>query len=239
MLKSGSSVAPVPPHANMPHTDPSLSNGTPAVPHDAPDALLDPTDHRTRLITAMGTTLVVKPYAEITIADVVAAARVSKRTFYEQFDSKETCLLALCERLSERTLAVMSEGFDPKLDWMSQLSWVITAYLGNIQKQPALIRTLCVELLNLGAPGLAARRAILERFVTFLVRQIELSRQHEPGRRPLTHGLAMAVVGGVNELILEAIEQGKGDRLLDLAPEVETFVRAVLDALTPALRPIA
>ena len=76
------------------------------------DAIQDEADHRTRLITAMGTTLVVKPYADITIADVVAAARVSKRTFYEQFESKEACLLALCERLSERTLTVMSEGFN-------------------------------------------------------------------------------------------------------------------------------
>ncbi len=202
---------------------------------DATQAAATP-DHRSRLMTAMGTTLVRKPYAEITIADVVAEARVSKRTFYEQFASKDECLLALCELLSERTLAVMSEGFDPDKDWLSQLNWVIEAYLGNIQKQPALIRTLCIELLNLGAPGLAVRRAILLRFVNFVIRQVELSRQHEPGRLPLSHNLAMAVVGGVNELILEAIEQGRGDRLLELAPEVTAFVKTVLDALEPHAR---
>lgn len=191
-------------------------------------------DHRARLMAAMGTTLVAKPYGEITIADVVAEARVSKRTFYEQFASKDACLLALCELLADRTLSVMAEGYVQQTDWEAQLAWVVHAYLGHIQVQPALIRTLCIELLNLSAPGLAVRRAILKRFVAFLIRQVELAREQEPGRQPLSPAIAMAVVGGVNELILDAIEQGRADRLTELAPEVIAFVKAVLGRLDTA-----
>jgi AcrR family transcriptional regulator len=208
---------------------------SPSTPDEAQTLGLgaDFNDHRIRLMNAMGETLIKAPYAEITIADVVAQARVSKRTFYEQFNGKDACLLALCERLAERTLAVMSEGQVQQADWEAQLSWVIHSYLEHIQVQPALIRTLCIELMSLGLPGLAVRRGILDRFVRFLLQQIEASRLHEPGRAPMSPAMAMAVVGGVNELILHAIEQGRADRLRELAPDVIGFIKAVLNGQAP------
>jgi AcrR family transcriptional regulator len=210
---------------------------TPASPSPDADALppdVSQVDHRTRLMNAMGETLIEKAYGDITIADVVAQARVSKRTFYEQFQSKDACLLALCEKLAERRLAVMSEGVVQHATWQAQLSWSIEAYLQHIQVQPALIRTLCIELMNLGPAGLAVRRSILDRFVHFLLQQVETSRQREAGQAPLTPLLAVALVGGVNELILHAIEQGRADHLRELAPEVTGFIRAVLLGLGTA-----
>lgn len=219
----------------MSKPSPMPTTSAPAANQDAVGLDAAPVvDHRTRLMNAMGETLVTKPYAEITIADVVAQARVSKRTFYEQFNSKDACLLALCERLAERTLTVMSEGYVQQADWVAQLHWVIEAYLGHIQVQPALIRTLCIELMSLGPAGLSVRRGILDRFVHFLLQQVETSRQREPGQTPMTPVLAVAVVGGVNELILYAIEQGRADRLRELAPDVIAFIKSVLDGLAPA-----
>ncbi|NBD20437.1 TetR family transcriptional regulator [Aquabacterium fontiphilum] len=197
------------------------------------DSATAPVDHRTRLLDALTLALIERPYAELTIADIVAGAHVSRRTFYEQFENKDACLLALCERLSETILGLIAAGYDPEADWVAQLSRVTDLYLQALQAQPALVRTLYIELMQLGAPGLAMRRRIGQRFAMFLIMQVELSRLREPGKRPLSPALATAVVGGVNELILQAIEEGRADRLSELAPTVSEFMQAVLTSLEP------
>lgn len=191
-------------------------------------------DHRSRLLDALTLALTDQAYADVTIADIVARARVSRRTFYEQFDNKDACLLALCERLSEQILGLIAAGYDPTADWVEQLNRVTDTYLQALQMQPALVRTLYIELMQLGDVGLAVRRRISQRFAMFLIMQVELARVREPGKRSLSPALATAIVGGANELILQAIEDGRADRLSDLAPTVSEFMQAVLKSLEPA-----
>jgi AcrR family transcriptional regulator len=191
-------------------------------------------DHRSRLLDALTLALTDQAYADVTIADIVARARVSRRTFYEQFDNKDACLLALCERLSEQILGLIAAGYDPTADWVEQLNRVTDTYLQALQMQPALVRTLYIELMQLGDVGLAVRRRISQRFAMFLIMQVELARVREPGKCSLSPALATAIVGGANELILQAIEEGRADRLSDLAPTVSEFMQAVLKSLEPA-----
>lgn len=191
-------------------------------------------DHRSRLLDALTLVLTDRAYSEVTIADIVARARVSRRTFYEQFENKDACLLALCERLSEQILGLIAAGYDPMADWVEQLNRVTDTYLQALQMQPTLVRTLYIELMQLGAAGLAVRRRISQRFAMFLIMQVELARLREPGKRSLSPALATAIVGGVNELILQAIEEDRASRLSDMAPTVSEFVQAVLKSLEPA-----
>lgn len=201
---------------------------------DAPSpAAATPSPHRLRLIEALAATLADKPYADTTVADVVARAHVSKRTFYEQFESKEACLLALCETMSHQTLAVIAAGYDHEADWVQQLEQVTRSYLGSLQAQPALLRTLFIELYALGPAGLQARRHLQRTFADFLRMQVDIARLREPHKRPLEPTLAMAVVGGITELILQAVEEGCADRLVELTPTVTAFVQAVLESLIP------
>src|SRR3990167_1507133 len=52
-------------------------------------------EHRSRLLQAMAGVSASKGVAAATIADIVREAGVSKRTFYEHFDRKDACFLAL------------------------------------------------------------------------------------------------------------------------------------------------
>jgi len=188
---------------------------------------------RQRLLDGLAQVLGERAYAELLIADVVAAPHVSRRTFYEHFEGKEACLLALCERLSDEVLTLIATGYDPEGDWVQELEKITSAYLQNLQQRPALVRALYLELLTLGPQGLAMRRRISERFTQFLIMQVELSRVKEPGKRPLSPALATATVGGINELIVQAIEQGRADQLVALQPTISEFVKAVLHSLMP------
>ncbi|WP_374593123.1 TetR/AcrR family transcriptional regulator [Aquabacterium sp.] len=203
-------------------------------PLDAPASpqalsLLTGDDHRGRLLEGLAQALAHRSYHDVTIADVVAAARVSKRTFYEQFSSKEDCLLALCEAVSEDTLRTIATHFTPNLEWEAQLDTVVRAYLGRLQLRPALIRALFIELLAIGARGLKVRRDIGRRFADFLCMQVEIVKLQRPAKHSLDPAVAMAVVGGINDLILQAIEDDAADQLVErVARPAAEFVKAVM-----------
>jgi AcrR family transcriptional regulator len=195
--------------------------------------------HQQRLVEAMAAVLTTKPCSEVTVADVVAQARVSKRTFYEQFDSKEACLLALCDTMSQQILAQIAAGYDHDADWVEQLRQVTHAYLAGLQTHPALLKVFFIELHALGPEGLKMRRGIQRTFADFLRMQVDIARLKEPYKRPLDEDLAMAVVGGITELILQAIERDQVDRLTELTPTITSFVQAVLESLVPLAHRVA
>ncbi len=175
--------------------------------------------HRSRLLQGMAAALARKGYAETTIADIVREASVSRRTFYEHFEGKPQCLIALYEAASRNALKVLRDAIDPAHGWEEQLERAIGAYLACMAAEPALLRTLFIEILHLGPEGFAARRAVNLEIADYMVAVV--------GRDRVTPELAMAVVGGIHELMLQAIEDGKADELPQLTRTAAALVKAV------------
>jgi AcrR family transcriptional regulator len=187
-------------------------------------------EHRHRLLEGMAQAVASKGYPDTTIADIVKEASVSRRTFYEQFDAKADCLIALYEAASHNALKVLQGAVDPALDWQAQVEKAMNAYLGCLAQNPVLLRTLFVEILGLGAPGLAARRRVNEEIAQVILKIINSGEGSRKLKAPLSPAMAMAIVGGINELVLEFIEQ---DRVKDLPQLVQTsseLVRAITHA---------
>src|SRR4051794_10758358 len=115
-------------------------------------------NHRSRVLEGMARAVSEKGYGDTTIADIVREASVSRRTFYENFSSKAECLVALYEAASHNALKVLREAIDPAHEWQTQVKRALTAYLGGMAANPVLVRTLFIEILNLGSEGMAARR---------------------------------------------------------------------------------
>ncbi|HYF40864.1 MAG TPA: TetR/AcrR family transcriptional regulator [Ramlibacter sp.] len=181
-------------------------------------------EHRSRLLEGMAHAVAAKGYADTTIADIVREASVSRRTFYEHFTSKAECLIALYEAASHNALKVLQGAIDPAQPWQAQVEGALTAYLGCMAANPVLMRTLYIEILGLGAPGLAARRRVNQEIADFMLRVVNGAQGK--GTPPLSRQMAMAVVGGINELVLEYLEQDKLDRLAELAVPAGALVRA-------------
>lgn len=161
----------------------------------------------------MAQAVAVKGYAATTIADIVREAAVSRRTFYEYFSTKGDCLVALYTAASHNALDVLRNAIDPARDWHEQVESAMQAYFDCLAQNPVLMRTLFIEILGLGAGGLAARRRVNEEIAAFMLKVINEHASAPRRRTPLSAEMAMAVVGGINELILQAIEQ---DRVADL-----------------------
>jgi AcrR family transcriptional regulator len=176
--------------------------------------------HRGRLLEGMAVAVAQKGYAETTIADIVREASVSRRTFYEHFSTKADCLVALYEAASHNALKVLRDAIARPQEWEQQVEQALRAYLECLASNPVLMRTLYIEILHLGPPGLAARRRVNQEIADYMLDVV--------GRERVTPELAMAVVGGINELVLQAIEQGRVERLGELTHSASELVKAVV-----------
>ena len=191
--------------------------------------------HRQRLLVAMAEVITQKGYAATTVADVVAAARVSRRSFYEHFEDKQACFLQCYHETSQQTLQSVYQALqDPQhlsLDWRQQLSLGVRVFLQCMQAQPEYMRILYIESLLAGAEGLRVRRQVLSQFSQILVMIMEVVKQQYPQLQSLPLLTSMGLVGAINELLLQAFEQGQYDDLMSLAEPIEQLVCGVMFAL--------
>ena len=191
-------------------------------------------DYRERLLAGLAAAIVDVGYSGLRIEDVVRHARVSKRTFYEHFAGKEECLLALYEAECDRVLANVEAALRASPVGEARVEAGTAVYLSTLQAQPGLVRTLLVEILHVGERGLAVRRKVIRRFADLLLREMDAAGV----RTAVSPVIATALVGGINELILAAVEEDRADRLVELGPAVAALVRSFLvprAAVAPAV----
>ncbi|WP_127806108.1 MULTISPECIES: TetR/AcrR family transcriptional regulator [unclassified Hydrogenophaga] len=178
-------------------------------------------EHRRRLLQAMASMAATKGLAAVTIADVVGEAGVSKRTFYEHFESKDACFLELYQAVSMNALKTLRDSVSAERPWQQQLEQALQAYLTHMAASPELLRTLFIEIHHLGVAGERARRDVMDALASFMVETLGRG----PGESAIDEGLALAAVGGINELILQAIEQGRVAELPAMTPVASEVVR--------------
>jgi hypothetical protein len=82
---------------------------------------------------------------------------------------------------------------------------------------------LFVEIHQLGQAGAEVRREVMQALADFMLETIK-------DRSALTPEMAMAAVGGIHELVLQAIERGEAARLEHLTPAASAVVRLLADA---------
>jgi len=187
-----------------------------------------PTDVvRARLMEGLVSAVSAKGYVAVTISDIVRAAQVSKSTFYAQFTDKEECFLAAYAATSEGVLEVLVEaGSREGLSDDERIVAATEAYLGVIAANPALSRTFIVEVLAAGPAALQARHRVNRRFADELRRLVD---ERQEGRGTLSAPAALILVGGMNELVLDAVVEDRVDTLPGLADRVARLVSAAVD----------
>jgi AcrR family transcriptional regulator len=190
-------------------------------------AVRSATDLRQALTGGLAAAVTEKGYAASTIADVVAHARVSKRTFYQHFADKEACLMALYEQGCEHLIGVLG-GASADGPWRDVVSDSVTAYLTALENMPAVSRTLLVEIQAAGPSAYRLRQQMQRRFADTIVGLTG----RNPEVPPLAPDLAIALVGGINELLLQASDPytGGGTSFTSLTGTIERLVFAVLSA---------
>jgi AcrR family transcriptional regulator len=162
---------------------------------------------RGRIVTATVELVRERGIAAMTVAHIVGCSGVSRRTFYELFEDREECLLAMFEYALERARAAVLpvyraaavEVLGPGDLWEEQIRAGLAALLEFLDAEPAL-GGLCI------IDALAADRTVLElraQAVEALVDAVHRGgarRSGERGRRP-ARLVAEGAVGAVLAVI--------------------------------------
>jgi AcrR family transcriptional regulator len=177
---------------------------------------------RERLIAGLATAVAAKGYATVTLADITREAQVSRRVFYENFESKEECFLAAFEVVVAHLRELVAEAVEPLPDWPSQAIAGTRAVLAFLATEPDLAR-LCLVESRVAGPALAARfgEAVAE-----LVPPLERGRAERQGDRPLPASTEDSVLGSLVSLVFRKVAAGEATQLEDLVPQCAEFVLA-------------
>jgi AcrR family transcriptional regulator len=135
---------------------------------------------RERIMKATAASVREKGYRDITVADIVGAAGVSRRGFYNEFSSKAHAFMAAYEYGFERTVAACAPAFFTPAVWPERVWRGAHAFTGFLSREPLLAYLGFVECYALG-PGFAARVHDMQLAFTLLLE--EGYRQRPQGRR--------------------------------------------------------
>jgi AcrR family transcriptional regulator len=173
-----------------------------------------PGTHRQRLIDAMAASIEEKGYRDTTVADVVRIARTSRRTFYEHFEDRDACYLALFDAVNDHTMQAIADAVHPEQPIDHQVDFALQAYMDSISAHPDLYKSFVRELPGLRQAGADRQVAVIERFAQLLVDLVESGRRVQPelGARPLDMDVAIMIVGGLRELAVISLQQGRDVR---------------------------
>jgi AcrR family transcriptional regulator len=172
---------------------------------------------RGRMLGAMAGAVATKGYAGTTVADVVAGAGVSRKTFYEHFRDKEECFLAAFDAGVDLLLAAIVAA-EPAGEptWLELMRARVRAYLDTLASQPAFARTFLIEVFAAGPRALERRAEVLQRFAQ-LFRDLHVeARRQFPELPPVPEPLYIAAVGAVNELVSDFAREGRTSELPEL-----------------------
>src|SRR4051794_13846543 len=118
---------------------------------------------RTRLLEAMAQVVAAKGYGAASVADVIALAGVSRKTFYVHFRDKLDCFLAAYELGVEVLFAALRSAGEDTDAPVAVTRARIRAYLRALASEPAFARTFLIEVHAAGPQARERRREVLRR----------------------------------------------------------------------------
>ncbi|HZD68364.1 MAG TPA: TetR/AcrR family transcriptional regulator [Actinomycetes bacterium] len=201
----------------------------PRGPHGLPRDVVE-RSQRSRLELALVDVVAEKGYVATTVADIIAAAGVSRTTFYQQFKDKEDCFLHAYRRGADAQFRKVVEAVESATDPLEQLRGNLRAYLGALVDYPACARAFLLELAAAGPRALAIKDEIEQRYVELFRRLHAGFRERNPGLPEPPVEVLRAAVAAVDDMVVRRIREGRLADLAELEP-IATYVELSLFGL--------
>jgi AcrR family transcriptional regulator len=156
---------------------------------------------RRRILVAMIDEVAERGYPAVTVAHVIARAGVSRATYYEQFDDKESCFLAAFDA----AIGILLAGADRQ----PSVAELLRSYLDRLAANPGYAKVFLIDIHALGSEGVLRRAASQQRFVDVVGRVV--------GARTKADRFACeAFVAATGALVTARLAAGEAEKLLDL-----------------------
>ncbi len=184
---------------------------------------------RQRLLRAAAVEFSERGYARSSAESISRRAGMSKATFYEHFDNKQDCMIALFDRAAEVLGgAIVSAAQEVRDDALERMRAGVRAFLAAVAEHPEFAQTLLIESIAAGPDAARRRDQIVQGFADLLdTENAEAARRGLIARFGSDHD-ALAVMGAINELVSRQVRLGVPEDVLDLAPVIDRVISGLL-----------
>jgi AcrR family transcriptional regulator len=173
-------------------------------------------DQRERIVQATIAEVEEKGYRAMTVADVIARAGVSRKTFYEHFANKHECLLATFDFVVAYAGRSVQRVYDESADWPECVEGAIGALFDVAIENPGALRVAVAEINAAGPEGIERRERALERWEDLVSGALARA----PAEGELPAGVRRGLVGGFNRVLYRGVLEGRGAALRKLVPDL-------------------
>jgi AcrR family transcriptional regulator len=189
------------------------SGALPRGPHSLSRAEVS-ANQRARMIHATIEVIGEKGYADLTVADVIKRAGVSRRAFYEHFSNREACLLATYDTIMAESSKAVADAFGNGNGLPGSVQGAIETIFKRALRRPDVMRVLMVEIGSAGPEGTKRREQLGVAYESALRDGLGLL----PGPGPIPNPVLRGVIGGLSSVLYSHVQNGKRKQLLDLVP---------------------
>jgi AcrR family transcriptional regulator len=175
---------------------------------------------RERILAAAAEVIAARGYQGATVALIVARAGVARVTFYENFENREACLLALFDEAFEETRRRTEAAISSTSDWPGQVRACIAAFLEYVVEEPAIARACLIESMTAGPAAMQRYERALRAYSPILRQGRELA--GGPDGLPGTL-LEDSIVGGIVWMVHQRLLRGELEEIPALLPTMTEF----------------
>ena len=151
------------------------------------------------------------------MADIVRRARTSRRTFYEHFDSREACFVALLTDANAEQVRQISAAVDASAPWRHQVRQAIEAWISSGESRSSLMLSWIRDVPSLGTAARRLQRDVMENFVDMVQALGDSAGFRAAGVGPVSRQRIIMLLGGLRELTASTVEEG--GRMSDITEE--------------------
>jgi AcrR family transcriptional regulator/DNA-binding MarR family transcriptional regulator len=163
---------------------------------------------RTRILVAAGQVACERGAGNVSVAQIVKRAGVSRRTFYEIFPDSESCVLDAIEDALERAGERALPAWRSASGWRERLRRGLIELLSLFDEEPVLARLLVVESLSAGSGALARRLEIVDALIDVL----DQGQARAPSGARVERIGAEGAIGGVLAILFNRIGRPASSR---------------------------
>jgi AcrR family transcriptional regulator len=186
---------------------------------------------RRRLFVAAAAVFARVGYAEATAEAIAREAGMSKATFYEHFDNKESCIVALFDAAMETIYGAIGQNNDEagQGDPRGRYRRNVATFLEAIASFPDMAQTLLVEIIGAGPKAMERRDGVLSAFAQYIC--IRNAEDHKAGLVPKFASAddCYAIVGAIVELASRQLRTNEPKDIRELEPVVERLIMGLLE----------
>jgi AcrR family transcriptional regulator len=148
--------------------------------------------YRNRILAAVVDAVDDVGYERVSVAEIIARAGVSRKTFYDAYADREDCFLAALEQTFGRADVLAAGTCPDEASWRDRVRVGLAHLLATLDENPALARLWLIEAVRGGERVLRRRAEVLDG----LARMIDVGRDEVAGCQ-VPAMTADALVGGV------------------------------------------